>query len=309
MRKKILSYSTILLVLFTYLLISDVKTSKATTVSESVYGVLTDSSIQEIMDNHEDETIHLFDVLYDDGGPPPPGMTWADWYDDAATFTMSTQMSTWLTTYSHASPGAPTRTEVAHAPSLGIVYEYADPKVWTQVNAFTEPTEPHPQNRAWVEIYEVDEEHYTPEGYTWATIEFGNISVTPYNPTLTCVGFESPIGDGLISVKKRHIVPLRAELYDVEGNFIDDEGILTRPVLQVIFDPSVSGDPIVLPNNEFRDGEGMQGNQFKFRGGQWKHNLRAKKFSAPGAYTIMLESGDPAEYIVDPTCTSHFVIE
>ncbi len=56
-------------------------------------------------------------------------------------------------------------------------------------------------------------------------------------------------------------------------------------------------------------GQGDSGNQFLFSGASWDFNLQTKNFSGEGTYTITAVSGDPTEYVIDPTCTATFIIE
>jgi len=88
-----------------------------------------------------------------------------------------------------------------------------------------------------------------------------------------------------------------------------DLDLVAPPVIQVIYEygtpdaEDVTGD--ALPA-----GHSTEGNQFFFDSDQgWHYNLKTKNYSAPGTYTVFMDSGDASEFLVDPTCVGEFVIK
>ena len=129
-------------------------------------------------------------------------------------------------------------------------------------------------------------------------------------PKLACIGFEPPLADGPVTVKKNKVLPLKAELLDADGFALGDGDLMAPPVVQVMYDSGIMGQPSVdVSDDALPAGQGMDGNLFVFSGSKWQFNLKTKNYEAPGSYTITMVSGDGAEYRVDPTCEAQFVIE
>ena len=115
--------------------------------------------------------------------------------------------------------------------------------------------------------------------------------------------------DVTVSVKKKNrVLPLKMELLDEGGFAVTDLDLIALPLVEVDF---TGGDPTEPPSAELLfAAQGDNGNQFAFTDDfKWQFNLRARNFSGDGAYTITAVSGDPEEYVIDPTCTAEFVIE
>ena len=57
-------------------------------------------------------------------------------------------------------------------------------------------------------------------------------------------------------------------------------------------------------------GQGDDGNQFVFTDdGRWQFNLKISNYTAPGTYTVFMESGDDTEFVFEsPTCVAEFVV-
>ena len=148
-------------------------------------------------------------------------------------------------------------------------------------------------------------------GITWSTgtVTLGafRVSVAGNVSTLTCTGFESPLASGPVTVKKNRALPFKAQLTDPDGFLVDNSGIFAPPVIQVTYD-DYDGDATDVSDDVVSAGAGTDGNQFEFENGKWQLNLKVKDFTAPGTYTVTMESGNNAEYQIDPTCTSQFVI-
>lgn len=132
---------------------------------------------------------------------------------------------------------------------------------------------------------------------------------TLYTP-VSCTGFQSPMANGPVTVKKNRALPMKAELYDPDGYSMTATDITALPVVQVTFSSAAGGDPIDVTADALSAGEGSEGNQFEFNeDGILQFNLKTKNYDAPGTYTITMVSGDAAEYIIYPTCSASFVIE
>jgi hypothetical protein len=126
---------------------------------------------------------------------------------------------------------------------------------------------------------------------------------------ISCIGFEPPMANYPVVAKKNRVLPLKAELLDAEGVLVLGGDLTAPPVLQVwqgygtATDDDVSDD--ALPA-----GQGTEGNQFVFTDDlKWQFNLKTSNYSGPGTYTVIMESGDPSEYVIDPTCLTEFVIK
>jgi len=138
-----------------------------------------------------------------------------------------------------------------------------------------------------------------------ATSPFGVVEVVP----ISCVGFEPPMASGSVVVKKNRVLPLKAQLLDTGGNNVTDSDIAAFPVLQVLYDSGIGGDPVDVTDDSLPAGQGTDGNQFEFSGDKWHFNLKTKNYSAMGTYNISMISGDGSEYMINPKCEATFVIE
>jgi sugar lactone lactonase YvrE len=125
----------------------------------------------------------------------------------------------------------------------------------------------------------------------------------------TCSGFEAPMGNGTVTAHGNRALPLKARLFDCDGNEITDLDLAAPPVVQVLFDSSQGGDPQDVTGDAYPAGWGTEGNQFEYNVGDgiWQYNLKTKNYTAAGSYTITMVSGDDSEYVIDPTCTAVFL--
>jgi hypothetical protein len=129
------------------------------------------------------------------------------------------------------------------------------------------------------------------------------VTMTPA-PLLSCIGFEPPMDKPVGVKKKNRVLPLKMVLVDENG--MEVTGLISPPVVEVDYS---SGDPTEPEGEDFLSaGRGDDGNQFDCFGGDCQFNLQTKNFSGSGTYEITVESGDPTEYIIGPTCTAVFVI-
>lgn len=126
--------------------------------------------------------------------------------------------------------------------------------------------------------------------------------------TYSCIGFDPPMDNGAVTVKKNRVLPLKAALVDENGAPIANADVSALPVIQVFFDSGI-GPAVDVTNEALSAGQGTDGNQFEFSDGKWRFNLQTKKYTAAGTYTITMVSGDDSEYTIDPTCIAEFVIE
>ena len=141
--------------------------------------------------------------------------------------------------------------------------------------------------------------------------------VTPIPPDLTelscgdIVGkFEPPLQSGSpVRVKKNRVIPYKALLWDADDFAVTDGDLETPPVIQVSFTAVGSGETIDVTDDALPAGQGSDGNQFVYSDDAWQYNLRTKNYSASGLYTVDIISGDPSEYVINPSCQSQFAIE
>ncbi len=127
---------------------------------------------------------------------------------------------------------------------------------------------------------------------------------------ISCVGFEPPLASGPVTLKKNRVLPLKAQLLDGAGNIVTDSDIAALPVLQVLYDSGIRGDPVDVTNDALPAGQGTEGNQFVFTDDlKWQFNLKTRNYTAVGTYNITMVSGDDSEYMIEPMCEAGFVIE
>ena len=88
-----------------------------------------------------------------------------------------------------------------------------------------------------------------------------------------------------MTVKKNRALPLKAQLFDSDGNPITDLDIVAPPVIQVIFTPATGGTPLDVTDDALPAGQGTEGNQFEFSGGKWQFNLKTQNYTSQGTYT------------------------
>ena len=127
-------------------------------------------------------------------------------------------------------------------------------------------------------------------------------------PILSCSGFQSPMASGTVTARGNRALPLKAQLFDVDGFEMTDLNLVSPPVLQVIFLSATGSDAVDVTDDALPAGFGTDGNEFEFAvaDGIWQYNLKTKNYSAVGTYAITMVSGDESEYIIDPTCEAAF---
>ena len=128
-------------------------------------------------------------------------------------------------------------------------------------------------------------------------------------PVYTCVGFQSP-ADRPIDVKKNRTLPLKAQLFHIDGSLVVGTDVVSDPVLTVLFKSARGGGTIDVTGDDHPVGCKTDGKQFVFtHEGLWQFNLKTSDYRAPGTYTVSMESGDKTDYEIDPTCKASFVIK
>ena len=113
---------------------------------------------------------------------------------------------------------------------------------------------------------------------------------------------------GPVRVRGNRALPLKAELIDENGQPVNDLDIVAPPVIQVMFQAGTA-PAVDVTSDAVSVGAGTDGNQFAFLDGRWHLNLKTFNFfTAAGTYTIIMDSGDNTEYLVEPICTASFVV-
>lgn len=127
---------------------------------------------------------------------------------------------------------------------------------------------------------------------------------------IACAGFEPPMDNYPVRVKKNRALPLKAELFDYEVVFAKTDADLTAPpVVQVMLNGAPTGEGDVS-DDVLPAGQGSDGNQFVFTDeGKWQFNLKTGQFTAPGTYIVSMESGDPDVYTFVSQCVTEFEIK
>jgi hypothetical protein len=124
---------------------------------------------------------------------------------------------------------------------------------------------------------------------------------------LYCAGFQPP-ADKAITVKQSKVIPLKAEIFDNDGNAVvgGDPDVPTPPAINVSYQPQ-TGPATDVTAGALPRGAGMGGTQFEFLDGLWQYNLKTTNYSSPGTYTVTMVPGDTT-YSISNTCTATFVI-
>lgn len=145
----------------------------------------------------------------------------------------------------------------------------------------------------------------------------GAVSTSPLHPStgfnpnnlkiVSCAGFAPPLGNGPVTVKGGRVLPVRVEIFDADGFPVDDSDLSSPPVIKVVFTAKGGGEAVDVTDSAPAAGQGTEGNQLEYKGAQWRYNLSTRFYSAPGAYTITIESGNPSEYLIDSPETSFFI--
>jgi hypothetical protein len=148
--------------------------------------------------------------------------------------------------------------------------------------------------------------------FTLDNLRFESLGVAEEGPPkLFCVGFTSP-WEALLEhpryggfasfwkhwLNRAPVKVLRAWLLDAEGLPVTDADLFAPPVARVLFTPAGKEEALdVTAQATWKD-------SFVFaRRGYWRMVLQRRSMMRPGTYLISMESGDEAEYLIDPTCS------
>lgn len=128
-------------------------------------------------------------------------------------------------------------------------------------------------------------------------------------PIISCVGFEPPMDNYPVTAKKNRALPLKAELFDAAGLPVLGSDLSAPPILQVwqLYSTPAADD---VSDDALAAGQGTVGNQFVFTDDlKWQFNLKTSNYRGPGTYTVIMESGDPSEYVINPSCLTEFIVK
>jgi hypothetical protein len=129
-------------------------------------------------------------------------------------------------------------------------------------------------------------------------------------PAYACVGFERPLDDGPVTVRRRNLaLPLKAVLVDQDGIALTGRDLRAPPVVQVTYQSGISTIPEDVSDQAVALFRGSDSNTFVFFLRKWRYYLKVSAFKAVGTYTISMVSGDETEYRVVPTCEAQFIVE
>lgn len=85
--------------------------------------------------------------------------------------------------------------------------------------------------------------------------------------------------------------------------------LTSPPLVQLLYsgegENPVDVTDFVVPAGYANRGQAFRGS---WGGSSWNYNLQTKWALPAGTYTILMTSGDAAEYVIDPTCAATFVI-
>jgi len=145
----------------------------------------------------------------------------------------------------------------------------------------------------------------------WEIVNVGGAKIILQQvvPVIACAGFEPPMANYPVSVKKNRSLPLKAELFDSEDFPVLGDALIAPPVLQVWFERGTA-EADDVSDDALPAGQGTEGNQFVFTDdGKWQFNLKTSNYLATGTYTVFMESGDSSEYLFGPSCTTEFIVK
>jgi len=139
-----------------------------------------------------------------------------------------------------------------------------------------------------------------------ATVEAAVAPPAPAADTvLACRGFAPPLNRPRSIRRGARALPLKARLLDADGGPVGGDALATPPAVQVLFTPAAGGVAVDVTDLVAPAGRSNEGRSFRpvFPGG-WRYVLRTRGLVEQGTYEILLVSGDPAEYVVEPACSA-----
>lgn len=129
-------------------------------------------------------------------------------------------------------------------------------------------------------------------------------------PAFSCVGFETQTSNGRGIARSIRILQLKADLMDRNGNIVIGTDIVSPPLLRVAMVSAGGSAAIDVTDKALSAGRGTSAKQFVFTSeGVWQFSLMTKNYSTPGTYTVSIRTGNIREYVINPTCTTTFVIK
>lgn len=129
-----------------------------------------------------------------------------------------------------------------------------------------------------------------------------------WHPPLIRLWSRRQILSGPVTVRGNRALPLKSQLFDADNTLVTNLDIGASPVIQVWYEYGTP-DADDVTDEALPAGQSSEGNQFFFDSDQrWHYNLKTKDYSAAGTYTVLMDSGDASEYVIDPTCTGQFVV-
>ena len=110
-------------------------------------------------------------------------------------------------------------------------------------------------------------------------------------PSFTCRGFRPPLHRKWILVRgRKRTLPVKAKIVDSLGKIQTDRTLTTPPVVRIV----------KLPANDL----GYEASVFRYKkNGIWRAKISARDFPERGKYLLLMDTGDSAEYQIDPTCS------
>lgn len=126
---------------------------------------------------------------------------------------------------------------------------------------------------------------------------------------ITCEGFRQPMDEPVTVRGKRAVLPLHATLWDADDFIVSNLSIDSPPVAQVSYTSEIIPADDIPLEDLVPVSDATQDNIFVYKtdAEEWHLNLNARFYSAVGTYVITMESGDEAEYGIDPQCEGRFV--
>jgi len=128
-------------------------------------------------------------------------------------------------------------------------------------------------------------------------------------PRYVCMGFEPPMDDGTVTVRGNRTIPFKFDLFSEDGSEMAGNDLAAAPTIRVFLTAGGGGDAVDVTDASLPAGLGTEGNAFVYTGNGWQYNLKTSEFREKGTYTVLMTSGDEAEYLVEPTCVAWFEIQ
>lgn len=125
----------------------------------------------------------------------------------------------------------------------------------------------------------------------------------------TCIDpFDSPFDTPLtLKAKKKGAIPVKMQLFDVDGYLVIDSDLSSAPVVNVSYSPSNGAPSEDVTGDLLPVGQANDGNIFHFDSDEDKfiYNLSSKPYKASGDYTVTAVPGD-ASYAIEG-CSQTFI--